>query len=303
MPLIYTADELIRSTRRMGMIPNTAAKGTADSDLLIVLTEILWTKLVPNLMRVREEYYGAKVRLPIVANVTEYRIPSRAMLQKLDDIWYFDGVNLLKLTAIPHEDLHLQGGTGFYLEGNRIVIPPGLSQNGGSLEVHFFSRPGSLVLSASARQVTAVNLVTKQITLASAPPSSWVNGVTLDIHSQKSGAEGKVWDNAITNVASAVVTVADAIDGSTFGTSPVEIGDWACLAGEAALPGAPVEYHPILALATALRCAVSGGDIEVAKAHASEYSADMKAMVGVTESRVERKPLRIRGRGGILRSM
>ena len=307
MALVFTSDELISSIRRIGSIPNTGAPGFADSDILRCATETLWSKVVPNLIKTREEYYANIERRTVAASITRYRIPKRAIMQKLRDVSLVggDGANTY-LRSLQREEVSGSQSTGtvlgYYLEGNDVILVPSPSA-GTTLEFAYFFRPGSLVLVANARQITAVDPVTRTVTLSSAN-TSWSTSNIFDIHSKESGAEIKIWDAAATTVGATIVFSASfPIDGSTAGTRAVEVGDWVCLAEEAAVPGCPKEIHPLLALAVAMRFASSTGDMEVFKAQAAEYSSDMKALVGIAESRVEGKPIRIRGHRGFLGRM
>lgn len=307
--LVYTSDSLLISIRNLALAANAKSSGTDDSDLLRHSTEVMWTKMCPYLMRIREDYFVVSERVALSANQPRYRIPSRAMLLKLRSLWRVNGSGERSpIDPIQRERLNEFGVSGgpsaYYIEGSDVVLVPS-SSGSGSLEFSYYSRPGALVLTSAARQVVSVNLSAKTITFATAAASTFVSGAKLDIHSQESGAELKVWNvtqnGAPSGVGNVTITITEAIDGSVFGTKAVAAGDWVCLSEEAVIPGVPKEFHPMIALAVAQRLNGSAGDIDVAKMLGMDFAADGKNMLSVAEARNEGAPMRIIGRRGILR--
>lgn len=303
--LSFTSEQLIDSVRRTARLPDSGSRGSSDQDILNEATEILWAKFVPHLLKVREKYFAVSERIPLVNNVSRYAMPPRALLDKLSSLWWVEaGGNRHPLGKVEQEDLHLFNDFAgeprrHYVEGNDIVILPAQANATGHLEVCYFLRPGNLVPSTSARQVTAVGANT--ITVATNP--SWANNTLLDVHSPESGAVLKSWRNRIVSQSGSgpvIFTMEKAVDGTLFGTRAVEVGDWLCLTGEAVVPGLPREFQSLLALATSMRYATITGATDQVKIWAQEMTADMKALVGVAENRVESKPLKISGRGGML---
>lgn len=284
MGIVHTGDELIRSVRRQATIPKVGSTGTNDWDILSVLSDIQETKLVPKLMKIREDYFLAKTRIPIMAGTLEYRLPSRATFQKLKRIYFWDGMN-----QIPTYD-------NITIHGNYIVLVDGDDDSGNQLEVWYFFRPSSLTLTENCRQIIAVNPTAKTAQLSSAPPASWGASYKVDVHSPESGAEVKLWD-ATAAIVTDTLTFTVPIDGSTYGTRALAVDDWVCGAGWSVLPALPQEYHPALALATAIRFATIRGDLKLAKALTEELAPDLRDLVGTTDQRIEGRPQRISMQG------
>ena len=144
-------------------------------------------------------------------------------------------------------------------------------------------------MSTECRRVTSVNTTTKTVGTDTNLPTGWTTVNTFDIHSSKSGAEIKIWEASASAVGGSgtldKVTFSAAIDGSTFGTTAVEVGDWICLTGEAALPALPVDMHPLLVRAGAARIAEARGDFEGLKAYHELLENAKKQMVQSTRSR------------------
>lgn len=304
MALGYTSDELLTLIRNTGMLPDAAVAGTNDTDLLSHANAALRAKVLPEVMKYREEYFVVTTRTTLGTS-EKIRIPTRAAGNRLRDLFYVDGASKRQtLRQVQREKLDEERTTasepeGYYLEGNYIVLVPPPNSTG-SLEHSFFFAPSDLVLTSSAKQVTAVNASTKTVTLASAVPSGWDTADTFDVHSQNSGAEIRVWDAAATTVSGTSITFSAAIDGTTLGTNAIAVGDWVCLAGECVVPPLPRETHPILARATALRVAEAVGDPVKTQLHAAMLGEDLKALSYLVNSRVEGRPIVIQGGDGLL---
>lgn len=292
----YTAEELISLMRLNGMLPDTASDGSQDADLLQHLNQAMLTELVPDLMKRHEEYFVTSRRFSVTSG--RLRIPKRAVGQKLRDINWLDGSDRIDLRHLTREDLWLydtsSGSTpwAFYIEGNHIVFVPDAAS--GTAEIAFCFRPGQLVLSTETRLVTSVDTSAGTITLASDPPATWDSSLLYDVHSPNSGAEIKVFDLVVTDIEANVLTVTAAdINGSTHGSYAVEVGDYVCLAGEAALPALPLEMHPVLALAGLVRYLEAAGDQEQVQTHSAQLNRALDRAVTYTETRVDAHPKKI----------
>ncbi len=299
--MIYTGEQLVTEIRQVGGIPAREVEGYTSLQLLAHADAYLSSRLGPAVVAGREDYFTQRARIPLVAGISSYRFPTRAAGDKLRAIWYIDAAgNRNPLDPIKPGDLHRYPGMsttieGYYLTAAHIVIVG--NPGSGSLEVHFPFRVGSIVLSTAARQVSAVNPSTKVITFATAPPSTFAIGVNVDIHSAYGGHDIHVYRNLVTNVGGFTVTVTDPIDGSTFGTFPIEVGDWVCLERQTALVALPEELIPALARGVAKRVAEAENDKDGAEYHGAEAEKDAAAAISIVASdRVHTKPARIKGR-------
>ena len=317
----YTADELIQLVRDEARIPDTAATGNADSDILNRINETLSSYLYGMVMEVKEEYFLRTTRQTLSGGEERYKIPARAMYQKLRDLKWAEsetgGYSPLAHMNIGDLDQEYNSlgtsGTpsGFYVEGNHIHLWPNQSGSSGFIDLSFYFAPGDLVLQAKTAKVAAVDSGGLKITLdvTAVPDAAWEAEALIDIHSPDSGAEIRVWEKEIASVGAddapfagqVTLTFTTAIDGSIFGDDPVEVGDYVCLTNEAALPGVPRELHPTVAKCAAANILEDEGDIEGFKAKTAlsdrelfGYKRSMGAL-GRMENRVEAKPRFIRG--------
>lgn len=315
----YTAEELIAQVRDEARIPDTASTGNTDADILNRINEFVLGYLSGLVMEVREEYFIRTTRTPLVANTSQYRLPTRAMYQKLRDVRYKTGsAGYLPLAHATLASLDMGRRSldtadvpgAFYIEGNYVTLWPAIGGGPeGSLDMAFYFAPGELVLSTATAVVTGV--AGNEVAFAvDAMPTAWTASDLFDAHSPSSGAEIKVWDRKVTEVdhAGRTITFSEAIDGSTFGDFPVEAGDYITLAGEAAIPGVPRELHPLIGLGAACSVLEDEGDLEVFAAKTSTLNRQLfgqggktRGAIGLLENRIESRPTYVKG-GRLLES-
>lgn len=304
MASVFTSDELLALARDIGKIPNTEAPGSTDSDLLGFMNLYLKDTMAPAILEVREGYFDRQVRTTLVASTSRYRVDPRAILGTLRDIRY---VNSSGYRSPPLEQISpgevdqtedstsASVPTGFYLEGDYIVLVPTLGSSvSGSLEQVVPLRPGELVLETNTRVVSAVNTSTKTITTSSAVPSGWSTDDTFDVHSKESGAELKCWDKVASTVSGTTITFTTDIAGTLTGEYAIAVGDYVCLAEEAAVPAVPKDMHEILALATAVEFTASV-DLEHSQFLEKKLTQKMKIALEAMKPRIagKRKVLRM----------
>lgn len=298
--LTYLAEDLLISIRNSGMIPDTGATGSDDNDLLRHCSEGILSYICPQMTKLREEYYYWREREAIDSNVSRYRIPPRALWNKLANVWLIQGAERIPQHFIPKEDLEdygLAGNSGIpaglVIDGNYIVIiPDGTPSASGSWEWCYFVRPGNLVKAAEYRRVIAP-ITTTSVTLDSAVPASWDNTKKFDIHSEFTGADYKDHTIPATTVSGTAITFSRNIDGTVFGTHAVAVGDYVLLEKTSAIPGVPPELFPQVARIAAMHWAESTGNKKKFDMHANVLKEYLNETLGAMEVRVEEKPLRI----------
>lgn len=307
MAILYDAATLLATIRNVASIPDAHSLGSDDEDLLRHINEALRWKIAPIIIQTREEYLVQTVRESL-AGRTRFRIPNRAIGNRLRDILFLDanGSRELWINPIQREELgyynaHGSGRPcGYFLEGNYIQLVPTGGSYSGQIEISFFMRPSALRPVEETRRVESVDLNTGIVTLTEAIPAGWdAAEVLFDIHSPDSGAEIKFWDMVASGILGTSMTFGQSIAGTEFGFTPVAAGDYICLQNECGLIGMPDDMIPLLAQAVALRVAVADGDTEQAKLHSSMIQDETQEVRKVLENRVEGRPWRVSGRGGI----
>lgn len=315
MALIYTAETLLASIRTSGILGNVNSLGTDDLSMLKIINEEVRAKVVPQIMRVQQEYLVRSIRDSITANKTKMRIPLRAIGQQLRDLFYVDsGLNrhYLGSQPIPREELHNYNSTGsdvpsgWFFEGPYIRLVPTVGSYNGYIEYAIFMAPSLLVDDGETRIITAIDPATKTVTFATDVPTTWTAANLFDIHAPWEGAELKIF-NAVASVVGGLgalsnkITFTTAIDGSTFGCEiPVAVGDYVCLAGQSAILQIPDDLIPFLIDDVVLKYAMAGGDtdgVQIGRARMKDQAADT---LQVLENRIKSRPRKIRLEGSAL---
>jgi len=286
---IYTSDQLIAAARTRAGLPDTTALGSDDATFLAFLTEEMWTRFVPGLLRINEDYFAAEERIAIDGGRSQYRLPKRAIGQRLRD-W--------KIVDSAGEDTGIIGVDRARVVGNYIVLKSPEDLTGNLLEMSFFMRPGQLLLATDCRTIVGLDASTGIVTLSDDAP--WTTGQLLDIHSPESGAEVKAWDVASTDVSGPTVTCnPEALDGTTFGFKDVEIGDYVVPANCAAVPGPPRELHPVLPQAGAVRICLALGSTQHEQAATAELERLLGAALQLVTPRIQNQPRRCINRDSV----
>jgi len=246
-----------------------------------------------------------------------YRIPPRAMGNKLRDIYWVEPDQVTRHYLISCDrgrlnEFNQQGEQpfGYYLEGNYVKILPQNVPATGYIEMSYDVRPSDIIISTSARKVSTVDTTTRTIVLTSDPPASWTATAFYDIHSIYSGAECKMLDMPLVSIGgqghTAQMVSTYPLDGtasyytsSTPNTIGVAIGDYVCLAGECALPPIPLDMVPILVEATALEIAKSLQDGQAMQVHAAELKEYQKSASELVRQRIDTKQRLVVGTHGL----
>src|SRR3972149_10182847 len=303
MSVLYDAAMLLDSIRTVGALTSVQIAGTDDTRLLKDVYEVIRENVVPHLLSVREEYLVSTLSMSLSPPTTRYRIPARSIGNNLRDLWHVDsGGNRTDFASkrIPRERLFMYNGdggatpNGWFLEGNYIQLVPVSGSYSGSLEMSYHLAPSLLAPVAEAGKISSVALSSKQVTLAATPPSSFVSGTKLDIHSPESGAEVKLLDLTQSgSVSGNTVTFTEAIDGTTFGTYAASVGDYVCLARECAIIQVPEDVVPMVINLVALRHSVGDGDSSKSQMLAAKVTKAEQSSLHVLTNRVSGKPRRV----------
>lgn len=124
------SNELIVSIKRRASIPESQSTFTAE-DLLAFADEELSLGIVPEIMRLHEDYLLFEEDVKLVANKQDYRIPPRAIGSKLRDLQFqkVDGKTIGEMTRIGIGDrfTDFNGRLGahlrqFYIKNNKVIL-------------------------------------------------------------------------------------------------------------------------------------------------------------------------------------
>lgn len=295
--------ELIKSVRQRAMIP-TNDKTFSDEDIIDILNEEMDTGIVPEVLKQHEEYYTVSEDQTLSTTTNRYKIPYRAIGNKLRDIHYVgDEGYVRELSRISLEDLadyqsvyNYGDSEVFYLEGNDVVFP---SQNSGTgtLRMYFHLRPNSLVTADKAGKILGINTTTGTITLDTFP-SDFSGLPLMDFIDHQS-------PNEIIDYDIQPVSVNTTTNEVTFNVSDIpsclKVGDYLCKFQETVFPQIPVEMHTILAQRAAIYCLEALNDSEGLGNAQRKLDRMEKDIDTVLNNRVEGSPKKVMNRNGVLR--
>jgi len=190
MPVDYTVTRLINSVERRAGFPTKQGLYT-DADFVAFFNEAMMQEIVPEIMRVREEFFLASDVQTIVAGQADYPIPTNAIGQKVRSVELFDpsdtyGTNFVVIARADIENLGSRSGpasngTVYYMNGNNITLYP-TPQNGSpaySLRLRYYRKPNELVEPTEGAVINAIDTGTGVVSVASIP-GSWSSSTVLD---------------------------------------------------------------------------------------------------------------------------
>lgn len=150
----YTSQDIVNSVQRKISFPLSQNTFT-QLDVLAFANEEMFISQVPSVLQFHSEYFTTYLSIPLLTNVSRYAIPSRAIGQKLRSVfWQDNSGNMFEMTQVAEEDrAFYQRNIGtnqaihkFFIEGNDIVLTPGLITNPtGNLILVYYLRPNQLV--------------------------------------------------------------------------------------------------------------------------------------------------------------
>lgn len=257
----YTTSDLLDQIKRKAFIPESQSTFT-DAELLSVATDEIHNTILPAVLNTREEFYVYSQDLLISAGISQFDIPYRAVGMGLREVSMVTGGTERSLPRYDLEDQAYDDGSGalygFYIQNNTVNI---FGNEAGNLRLYYYLRPGKLVTTLEAAQVTAVDLVLNTITV-NAIPSGWAVGSVVDIIGHKSGFDVKDVSNTITNITGLVITLSNALPLKQDLTSSVVVNNWITLEDTSPIPQMPVEFFQYLAEAATAYIMESLGDSE-----------------------------------------
>lgn len=304
MSNVLTSTDLIKSLKRKGMVPKDQ-NTFEDTDFLDMLNEEIQYFGIPHLLSVHEEYLVSYIDYDVAEGQTRFRIPERAIGNKLRDVAYLDNnENYYELSRISLEDLvefsdrYSDDSTEvFYVENDEVVLVESVPTIGSKLRMYFYLRPNKLVKNEKASIVSSINRTTGEVVVSnyqalfnSLPKMDFVQANTPN----------KIYKYDITP---------DSVDQNT-GTimfdvddipEKLAVGDYINFAGETIVPQLPTELHPVLAQRVAVATLEALGDEQNLRISQARLKMMEEATLTLIDTRVEGAPQKIRNRYSPLR--
>lgn len=251
MSVDYTTARLIDSVERRAGFPVRQGLYT-DQDFIDFMNEALSQEIVPEIMRVREEFFLASDTQEIVGGQADYPIPTMAIGQKVRSVELYDpndpyGTEFVVLGRADVESLGSRtgpnlGSTVYYMNGNFVTLypTPQNTQTDVRLRIRYFRKPAELVPPTDGAVINAIDTGTGVVSVASIP-GAWSTSSVLEF--TRGVAPFNVVAEQITpsNISGTDIT----IDTTTAGL--LQVGDTIALAGYSIVPQVAMpEAHRLL---------------------------------------------------------
>lgn len=291
----YTTSGLVANIKRRVTVP-TSQNLFQPEDIVAFANDELQSFIVPLIMSVREEHFVAVYEVSVEANQQYYEIPGDAIGMKLRavDVINDQSNNTIWSSLARLEPEDVSGNywdygqpTGFYLQGNSVVLYP-IPQSGGTLRLTYFKRCSELVYVNKAGLVSNVDTNTNEVTLSTVP-AGWVVGTLVDVVNPNPPFNTPKTQLEITAVNGFTVTLSD--------VTGIVNGYWVCLTGETVVAYIPVECQNVLAQAAACKLLEALGDSEGLKRSQAKLEEIIKQMMTILNPRVDGSPKKITSHG------
>lgn len=276
-----TSDELISQIHLRGGFPSQ--NYYSDAEMLSLLNDEMKLQIVPLIMELQDGYFLQNKDYTITDGGS-YRLPKRALANKLRDVKIYDSGSYRDLQQLFEED-RSSGRTGYYISRNSLTLSDDITT--GTLRITYFIQPSELILEASAAQITSIDSAT-QVTV-SALPSSITTSTPVDFIQSVGPFDQLALDQTITNISGTTLTFTSLPD-------DLAVNDYICLAGESPVPVIPEVLHPVLAQAVLCTC-LSAKDHSSLKIELQKLEQMKQTMVSLLSPRVESNDIKIKSQG------
>jgi len=305
---VLDTDKLIDSIKRRASIPSNQSTYTED-DFLAFINEEMSLSIVPSILRLYEGHFLFQETTDLVDEKSDYRIPTRAIGNKLNELQYVDNNNnRFEMTRITTGDIPDYQGAytqnhayAYYVEYNKIkLLPPIQGSASGSLLFYYYIRPNEMVEESRVAKVVAggINRTTGEITVDKIP-DHFSTDITYDMYMAGSPHAHMVIEKTATSVNSVTKTLTFALDDIP---DDLEDGDHIAMKCECIIPQIPSDLHVLLAQYVAERILEAQGDTQGLQ-NAKAKTREMENKAGtIIDNRVDEAPLKIVNRHGTLRS-
>lgn len=305
MSRVLLATDLIDTVRRRAMVPDDTSTFT-DEDILDIINEEIDVGLLSTIMVLHEEHMVTYEDVTLEADKNRYKIPYRAVGNKLRDVAYVDtSGGVYELSRVSLEELsdyrYLRNRTNtnvFYVEGNEIVLVDSDVQEFESLRFYFYLRPNVLVKESTVGVITSIDTVTGTIQMSSFP-STLASLPQIDFVAKRTPNKILSYDIDLTSVNSNTRTVV--VDPSDL-PSDLMVGDYVCKAEQSPVANIPTELQPVLAQRAAVHILESLGDTEGLNNAMVRLQKMEQAVMQLIDDRVEGAPQKVKPRHSPLRT-
>lgn len=258
----------------------------SDDEIIGMLDNVLRSKMVPLLMRVREEYFVTFTDYTVEqGDTTGILIPRNAIGMKLRQVAVVGNNQPQSVVSMPRLTLEQINGTfpnqpvpqGFYIQDNSIVIwPVPMAQM--IIRLYWLRRPLKLTATTNCRQILSIDENANTITLSADVPSDWVAG---DFSSTRSEPPFESQTITPITVNGSIMEFTDVTD------YDFEAGDWIAEYGYTNISQIPVELFELQNQGACIKYQTGLVDREALNELKEEYARLQSEALDVISQRVE----------------
>jgi len=290
--MAITAQNIIDGVKRRVTFPSSQVL-IQDFDILQFANEIIQSEMIPILESLNQDYFVTKVLVPVVAGVTEYSIPYRAIGRSLRELKIVDTNNYYRncaLISIENAYLYQQFVTnvGFYFRGDKIHLVPDVPDNlpvDQFLCIWYRMPPSNLVQEQYVSQITSI--VTPSFMGAGFTDVFVTNpdNITTRIDFVQAVSGSSIYSIDVPVVAKTGfrLTFTD----ENIPTDLV-VNDYVCPPQTSTVVNfLPNECYPLIISLTAKRCLKADGDFDGVKMLEDDITEERKNIKLILEPRIE----------------
>lgn len=293
----YTTDDLIAAVRRLAYLPD--ASDITDAEILARADEEMVTIIADAVKAGREGFWLTHEDIAIVSGQTAYQLPRRALGRGVVGVGMVNDSGTF--FSIPQID-PVTGWNGrtvtinsycYSFQADKIVFPTPPPTSGYQIRVWYLRRPSKLVATTDGAAV--VSATSGTVLLLGTEPSwlaSWIPEFTpsfyVDVVRGDASFDQLYVDELVTAYAASSITLSPGVDATQFvdtATITNDRVDYVCLRDQTVYPTLPIELHPVLEAATAVRILESIKDTEGAQMAQNTLLARKRAAVDIIEPR------------------
>lgn len=292
----YTSTALIANVKRRAMVPTSQSTFSPD-EFCGMLTDEMQSLIVPMIMELNSQFFVNYYDYPIDGNTSVFSLPGRAINNKIMSVSLFDPSNnsYWRPAQVGNGDWSFQNldyyCQSFSIENDNVVFNANPQQTDKLIRMFYYRRPSNIVQVTQAGQITAIDIGTSTVTVNVNP--GFTESTPVDLI-QGDGSFKTYGDDLIpVSVSGLDITFAVIPDG-------LSIGDWVCFQGESPVAQIPYESQHVLCQAVAIKLLEALGDENMIAFSQKKMDELQMHMQSVMKMRVDKQPIAIVNRGGIL---
>jgi hypothetical protein len=264
--MAYTTTELLASVKSKALVP-TSQTLFEDQDILDIASEKLEDKILPEIVRSRQEYYVFSESRTVIKGASDQYgylfIPERAI-----------GMSIITLKDSSYNEL---SKAEYWLEGSKIMFASQAAST--SIRIYYHLRPGKLVTTSDVATIISFDPATGAVTISSVP-TTFSTSVKYDFLRAKSGFDALAIDKTASAVQSTTAPYTITFAAADI-PSDLAVGDYVVLSDTSPSPQIPVEWRPYLShlVAAQILNSVDPEQAGVLKQELKEMKANALSMI------------------------